>query len=312
MWKTICWVSHIVLLFPAPIFLLHLRPYWDDIPATLLFGATKEWCRFFLLAAPWVGLLVAVLGWRYLKPPVSKEEPAELPLSPWQWIELREGKADPKIVEAAVWWAEHPASLRQHAEFAVRAWLVWTVLATLFAQVLLICGFEFPFYNIPAWPWAMIPFSFLGGAHYTSVAVQFFVDKGLKKEPIEDRGTGEGVLIPGLDIRSVLRRERKRFDPCGAFPESLSPEDKAFYEKYGRLPPSKKDVLGKQMKGDRKYFDSGDYALSQAGKSSPKDVGSQHPSPERIPHSVPQQLKKDQTPAKESSLIHEAVAPTDA
>ena len=54
--------------------------------------------------------------------------------------------------------------------------------------------------------------------------------------------------------------------------------------------------------GDRKYFDSGDYALSQAGKSSPKDVGSQHPSPERIPHSVPQNLKKDAQPNAHSTL----------
>ncbi|KAJ3411744.1 hypothetical protein HDV05_001755 [Chytridiales sp. JEL 0842] len=93
--------------------------------------------------------------------------------------------------------------------------------------------------------------------------------------------------------------------------KSLTPEQAAFYEKYGRLPPAKKDVLGKQMKGgDRKYFDSGDYALSQAGKSSPKDVGSLHPSPERIPHSIPPHLKKGEmaanAPAKESSLIHEA------
>ncbi|KAI9322053.1 camp-regulated phosphoprotein/endosulfine conserved region-domain-containing protein [Zopfochytrium polystomum] len=85
----------------------------------------------------------------------------------------------------------------------------------------------------------------------------------------------------------------------------LSPEEAAFYQKYGRLPPSKKDLLGKQMKGDRKYFDSGDYALSQAGKSSPKEVGSQHPSPERIPHSVPQVLKKDQQPSKESNLAQQ-------
>jgi hypothetical protein len=44
------------------------------------------------------------------------------------------------------------------------------------------------------------------------------------------------------------------------------------------------------MKGsDRKYFDSGDYAMSQAGKGSSKDVGSDHPSAELIPHSAPKQ-----------------------
>ncbi|TPX56373.1 pyruvate dehydrogenase (acetyl-transferring) [Powellomyces hirtus] len=58
--------------------------------------------------------------------------------------------------------------------------------------------------------------------------------------------------------------------------------------------------------GDRKYFDSGDYAMSKAGKSSSNEVGSEHPSPERIPHSVPSNLKKDAGPLIESSLIHEA------
>ncbi|RKO92242.1 camp-regulated phospho protein/endosulfine conserved region-domain-containing protein, partial [Blyttiomyces helicus] len=90
----------------------------------------------------------------------------------------------------------------------------------------------------------------------------------------------------------------------------LSDEDKAFYEKYGRLPPQKKQVLGQRLKGDRKYFDSGDYAMSKAGKSSPTEVGSQHPSPERIPHSIPQNLKNNDpvgnVPTKESGLIHEA------
>ncbi|KAJ3177716.1 hypothetical protein HDU87_004238 [Geranomyces variabilis] len=93
---------------------------------------------------------------------------------------------------------------------------------------------------------------------------------------------------------------------------TLGPEEKAFYEKYGRLPPAKKAILGQRMKGgDRKYFDSGDYAMSKAGKSSSNEVGSEHPSPERIPHSVPSSLKKDAQPPVESSLIHEAkVDPT--
>ncbi|TPX51503.1 hypothetical protein SeMB42_g01093 [Synchytrium endobioticum] len=92
----------------------------------------------------------------------------------------------------------------------------------------------------------------------------------------------------------------------------LSEEDRVFYQKYGRLPPPKKDMLNKRMGGgDRKYFDSGDYALSKAGKTSAKDVGTSHPSPERIPHSIPQNLKKGldgiatNSPVKESSLVHE-------
>lgn len=92
--------------------------------------------------------------------------------------------------------------------------------------------------------------------------------------------------------------------------QTLTPEEKAFFEKYGRLPPSKKSILNKQLKGaERKFFDSGDYALSKAGKQAPSDVGSQHPSPERIPHSVPPNLKKADivnAPSKESSLAHES------
>ncbi|KAI9209338.1 camp-regulated phosphoprotein/endosulfine conserved region-domain-containing protein [Polychytrium aggregatum] len=95
----------------------------------------------------------------------------------------------------------------------------------------------------------------------------------------------------------------------------LTPEEKSFYDKYGRLPPAKKNVIGHQMK-DRKYFDSGDYALSKAGKSNPKEVGSQHPSPERIPHSIPQSLKKNDgvatnSPVKESGLVHQSDATAD-
>jgi hypothetical protein len=108
---------------------LYLRAYWDEVPDTLLFGASKEMCRFFLLICPWVGILIAFLGWKYFKPPVNPEEPADLPITTWQWIKIRKGEADEEILETAIWWSEHPASLRQHAEFAVRAWLIWTVLA---------------------------------------------------------------------------------------------------------------------------------------------------------------------------------------
>jgi hypothetical protein len=49
---------------------------------------------------------------------------------------------------------------------------------------------------------------------------------------------------------------------------------------------------------ERKYFDSGDYALSKAGKASDvgvTNIGSQHPQPENIPHvhspSIPGAIK---------------------
>jgi len=66
---------------------------------------------------------------------------------------------------------------------------------------------------------------------------------------------------------------------------SLSPDEQRLFRLYGKL-PSKADHLAKQLK-ERKYFDSGDYALSKAGKASSVDtgsVGSQHPLPENIPH----------------------------
>lgn len=47
------------------------------------------------------------------------------------------------------------------------------------------------------------------------------------------------------------------------------------------------------LRSERKYFDSGDYALSKAGRGDGVDlgaVGSEHPAPERIPHPNPHAL----------------------
>ena len=77
---------------------------------------------------------------------------------------------------------------------------------------------------------------------------------------------------------------------------------------------------------ERKYFDSGDYALSKAGKASEGGVttiGSQHPLPENIPHltspgptsstngngngsgnGVPVPGAQSGSPVKESSFLH--------
>ncbi|KAF3006132.1 hypothetical protein G7054_g13146 [Neopestalotiopsis clavispora] len=67
--------------------------------------------------------------------------------------------------------------------------------------------------------------------------------------------------------------------------KSLSPDEQRLFRLYGKL-PSKSDHFAKHLK-DRKYFDSGDYAMSKAGKGDSVDtgsVGSQHPVPENIPH----------------------------
>ncbi|KAI1348911.1 camp-regulated phosphoprotein/endosulfine conserved region-domain-containing protein [Xylaria sp. FL0043] len=66
---------------------------------------------------------------------------------------------------------------------------------------------------------------------------------------------------------------------------SLTPDEQRLFRLYGKL-PSKSDHFAKHLK-ERKYFDSGDYAMSKAGKGDKLDtgsVGSQHPVPENIPH----------------------------
>ncbi|CAG8617593.1 2384_t:CDS:2 [Ambispora leptoticha] len=84
----------------------------------------------------------------------------------------------------------------------------------------------------------------------------------------------------------------------------LTEEEKKLFTLYGRLPTGK-DILNRNLK-ERKYFDSGDYALSKAGKTQ-LQVGSEHPSPETIPHTNPIATQThNSSPVKESSLVHEA------
>jgi len=86
--------------------------------------------------------------------------------------------------------------------------------------------------------------------------------------------------------------------------------------KYGKLRGSKL-VLQK----DRKYFDSGDYALSKAGRAPREAVGTAIPNPDSIPHASPtpasnhssphisvqvSPVNSPTSPAKESSLSHES------
>ncbi|KAL3953177.1 hypothetical protein ACCO45_013120 [Purpureocillium lilacinum] len=107
--------------------------------------------------------------------------------------------------------------------------------------------------------------------------------------------------------------------------KSLSPEEQRLFRLYGKL-PSRSDHFAKHLK-DRKYFDSGDYAMSKAGKGDGVDagaVGSQHPVPENIPHLVPKHHGsiagvQAGSPVKESSFLHRETSaegitsnPTDA
>ncbi|EXJ84709.1 hypothetical protein A1O3_05379 [Capronia epimyces CBS 606.96] len=68
----------------------------------------------------------------------------------------------------------------------------------------------------------------------------------------------------------------------------MSADEQRLFRLYGKL-PNKKDLLQNKLK-ERKYFDSGDYALSKAGKASDTGVttiGTEHPKAEEIPHTSP-------------------------
>ncbi|KAI5307856.1 hypothetical protein KEM55_007231 [Ascosphaera atra] len=109
----------------------------------------------------------------------------------------------------------------------------------------------------------------------------------------------------------------------------LTPEEQRLFRLYGKL-PTKKDLLQNKLK-ERKYFDSGDYALSKAGKASDvgvTNVGSRHPVPENIPHATaasnsPPAVSTSPTapthagfgsgssPMKESSVLHHQTSSDD-
>lgn len=68
----------------------------------------------------------------------------------------------------------------------------------------------------------------------------------------------------------------------------MTADEQKLFRLYGKL-PNKKDLLQNKLK-ERKYFDSGDYALSKAGKASDigvTEIGREHPVPEKIPHIAP-------------------------
>ncbi|KAF9430339.1 hypothetical protein BGZ76_000878 [Entomortierella beljakovae] len=88
--------------------------------------------------------------------------------------------------------------------------------------------------------------------------------------------------------------------------QTMNEQEKKLQRMYGKLPTGR-DLLGNKLK-ERKYFDSGDYALSKAGKTT-GPVGSQHPQPENIPHSNPAAPNAGSPPVKESSLLHESETP---
>jgi len=75
----------------------------------------------------------------------------------------------------------------------------------------------------------------------------------------------------------MLPFQRKKVDIS-----KLNPQEQQLFAKYGKLPTHKSTLM--KMQKERKYFDSGDYALSKAGVASPTIVGTAIPNPENIPH----------------------------
>ncbi|KAJ8469270.1 hypothetical protein ONZ45_g9486 [Pleurotus djamor] len=97
----------------------------------------------------------------------------------------------------------------------------------------------------------------------------------------------------------------------------LTEEEQKLFRLYGKL-PTHKNVLTKMQK-DRKYFDSGDYALSKAGVAPQTTVGTAIPNPQNIPHASSPSGNGHQTLSisptnptspvnKESGLSHHEVA----
>lgn len=64
----------------------------------------------------------------------------------------------------------------------------------------------------------------------------------------------------------------------------MSEEEQKLFRLYGKL-PNRKDLLANKLK-ERKYFDSGDYALSKAGRAPKQSVGTAIPNPEMVPHAA--------------------------
>ncbi|CAD6884893.1 unnamed protein product [Tilletia controversa] len=75
----------------------------------------------------------------------------------------------------------------------------------------------------------------------------------------------------------MLPAQRNKIDVS-----SLSEEEQKNFRLYGKL-PSRANVRPNKSH-ERKYFDSGDYALSKAGKAPQQSVGTAIPNPERVPH----------------------------
>ncbi|KAI3635187.1 hypothetical protein MIR68_006753 [Amoeboaphelidium protococcarum] len=102
-----------------------------------------------------------------------------------------------------------------------------------------------------------------------------------KSSPLKPK---QSPLNPANNSNNAQQQQSKEGGPDLS---KLTPQELQIYKKYGKL-PTKKDIVSHKLK-ERKYFDSGDYAMYKAGKTGTTgaSVGSVHPSPDMIPHSSP-------------------------
>lgn len=82
----------------------------------------------------------------------------------------------------------------------------------------------------------------------------------------------------------------------------LTPQELKLYKMYGRL-PSRKDLFKHKMQ-ERKYFDSGDYALNKAGKGETDAVTSNN----NLPVTNPSGLRESIIRRRMSSSAGDSVS----
>ncbi|WFD01626.1 hypothetical protein MOBT1_000302 [Malassezia obtusa] len=91
-------------------------------------------------------------------------------------------------------------------------------------------------------------------------------------------------MLPSQQNKVDISVGRAPVPPRRLTHQSLTEEEQKLFRLYGKL-PTRKDLLANKLK-ERKYFDSGDYALSKAGKAPKQDVGTTIPNPDMVPHAA--------------------------
>ncbi|KAJ3088778.1 hypothetical protein HK102_007924 [Quaeritorhiza haematococci] len=209
-WVTLYIVFYILDVIFIPLwYFFRMHPYYRELPDDIVGPIDREEARFLLFAAPLVGVLFALAGYRSLVPHSDSKTPP-LPLSSWQAVQVRLNEAKLELIETIEWWCSHPLSLRQRAEYSLRAWVGWTVAAVFLGQSVLIIGVELVKVGRETFPWAYIPLLMFMSLPYLSILFGLWKDRELKKSPIEERGDPDDrqVLAHKLDPIKVLKRER--------------------------------------------------------------------------------------------------------